>query len=97
MDALSSELQRFLIHMGKASHLIDPKTEGYVRSLLKLLTVADEQVLTQYYGLFGSQVQSLDSLAAHYGVTAEVMQQVIETCLRKLAVTPEWQMIKNKV
>ena len=56
MDALSSELQRFLIHMGKASHLIDPKTEGYVRSLLKLLTVADEQVLTQDDGLFGSQV-----------------------------------------
>lgn len=95
MDALSEQLHRFLIHAGKASHLLDKTTENNLRSLLSLLTVADEQVLIAYYGLFGAEVESLDRLAAKYGVSAEVMSQVIAVCLRKIAITPEWQMIKR--
>ena len=44
-----------------------------------------------------SQIQEphrLDDLAHRYKVSPEIMQQGIEACLRKIAVSPEWQQIK---
>lgn len=66
-----------------------------MQHLLQLLSLPEENILKLYYGLYGNSVRSLSDIAGMCGVTEEQMQQVIERCLRRIAVTPEWQSIKE--
>lgn len=95
MDILSNELHNFLIQLGENSTCVSEKVEHYMKHILHLLTVNDETLLLHYYGLFGNQKMSLDELSHTYGISSEAVSGVVETCLRKLAVTPEWQMVKQ--
>lgn len=97
MDALSSELQDFLIRLGRNPDTVSHKVEHYMRHILQLLQHDEEEILRQYYGLFGSGVKTLDDIAYERGVSAERMQTIITASLRRLAVTPEWQMVKQLV
>lgn len=97
MDALSSELQSFLIHLGKEPNCVSENMEHYVKHLLHLLHTDDEQMLIKMYGLFGTPVSSLEYLAHERNFSHEQLRQTIETCLRKIAITPEWQMIKQLI
>lgn len=95
MDILSNELQNFLVQLGKDHHCVSEKVEHYMKHILHLLPVNDEKLLLRYYGLFGNKSVPLAELAHEYDTSEETLVQVIETCLRKLAVTPEWQMVKQ--
>ena len=97
MDAISKELQDFLIRLGSEPECVSEKVEHYIKHVLQLLSVPDEEIFKQYYGLFGCEVQTLDDIAHRHGVSAETMMRIIETDLRKLAITPEWQMIKQLI
>lgn len=97
MDALSAELQDFLIRLGSRPESVSHKMEHYIEHLLHLLDHDDEQMLRQYYGLFGSQVLPLDHIADGHGTSADSTLKTIESCLRRLAVTPEWQMLRQMV
>lgn len=94
MDALSKELQDFLIRAGKNPKSVGDKMLTYTRDILRLLYSSDEKIILEYYGLFGESVHTINELAAEYHTTPDVMQQGIEACLRKLAVSPEWVSIK---
>lgn len=95
MDALSSELQDFLIRLGREPNCVSGKVEHYIHHLLQLLYPDDEQLLKEYYGLFGTPVRRLEDLARGRGVSTDRLTQVIENSLRKIAVSPEWQMLKQ--
>lgn len=95
MDILSNELQDFLLKLGRNPQCVSEKVEHYVKHILHLLTVNDETLLIQYYGLFGNKKIPLEELVHRYGISAEALSSTIEICLRKLAVTPEWQMVKQ--
>lgn len=95
MDTLSNELHDFLVRLGKDPHCVSEKVEHYMKHILHLLSVNDETLLLRYYGLFGNKKVPLTELAHTYGTNEEVLVQVIETSLRKLAITPEWQMVKQ--
>ena len=97
MDTLSSELHAFLIRLGKEPDCVSGKIEHYVEHILRLLYPDEEQVLTEYYGLFGTAVKTLAELARERNMGAEQMNMMIETALRKIAVSPEWQMIKQLI
>ena len=94
MDDLSKELQDFLISMGKDEKRFGERLTGYTRQIINMLYSTDAQILEEYYGLFGQEPHWLDDLAHRYKVSPEIMQQGIEACLRKIAVSPEWQQIK---
>lgn len=94
MDNLSKELQDYLIRLGKDEEKFGSKLAGYTRQLINMLYSSDAQIIEEYYGLFGNEPHPLDELAAKYKTTPEVMLQGIEACLRKIAVSPEWQQIK---
>ncbi|MBQ9260527.1 MAG: hypothetical protein IJ185_00255 [Prevotella sp.] len=53
--------------------------------------------MTHYYGLFGSVRKSLQEIAAELELSQEDAMERIDQCVRKLAVTPEWQMMKQKI
>ncbi len=95
MDAFSQELQNFLILLGQHPDQVSHQKAHYIHHLLQLLSLAEENIMKLYYGLDGNKVRSLSDIAAMCGVTEEQMQQVIERCLRRMAVTPEWQSIKD--
>lgn len=97
MDALSQELQDFLIRLGKEPECVSEKTKHYIKHIMHLVYAADEDMLQQYYGLFGNDVKTLEDIAHERHVSCETMQKIIEADLRKMAVSPEWQMVKQLI
>lgn len=97
MDALSEELQDFLIRLGKEPQCVSEKVEHYIKHIMHLVYADDEDMLQQYYGLFGNDVMPLEDIAKERHVSNETMLKIIEANLRKMAVSPEWQMVKQLI
>jgi DNA-directed RNA polymerase sigma subunit (sigma70/sigma32) len=95
MDALTRSLHSFLVRVGLNPTTISPQTEHYLEHLLFLLPLEDEEAITHYYGLFGCERESLQDIAKELGLSQEDAMERIDQCIRKLAVTPEWQMIRQ--
>lgn len=97
MDALSQELQDFLIRLDKEPHCVSEKVEHYIKHIMHLIYADDEAVLQHYYGLFGNDVKPLEDIAKEHGVSPETMRKIIEANVRRMAVSPEWQMVKQLI
>ena len=95
MDALTRSLHSFLVRVGLNPTSLSPQMEHYLEHLLFLLQPEDEEAVTHYYGLFGSERKSLQEIAKELEMSQEDAMERIDQCVRKLAVTPEWQMIKQ--
>lgn len=95
MDALSSEFHLFLIRLGQQPNCVSEKVGHYIKHLLRLLYPDEEQVMIEFYGLFETPIKSLEDLAYERNLSSEQLHKTIEASLRKIAVTPEWQMIKQ--
>ncbi|MBQ9672740.1 MAG: histidinol dehydrogenase [Prevotella sp.] len=94
MDELSNSLHKYLVMMAYegATH----EQEHQMEHLLALLDPQDEQAIVSYYGLFDEPRLSLGEIAAKRKEQVEQTLATIDKCIRKLAVTPEWQLIKEK-
>ena len=76
---------------------INPQMEHYLEHLLYLLPPEEEEAVTHYYGLFGSERKSLQEIAKELEQSHEDALARIDQCVRKLAITPEWQMLKQSI
>lgn len=94
MDALSKELHDFLCRLGEHPEQVSDKLQGYTQALLQLLTPADELLVKGRYGILGSTKESIAQLAIRFNTDENTVEAVLQQCLRKIAVTPEWQDIK---
>ena len=94
-DNLTRELHSFLVRVGLNPMSLSPQMEHYLEHLLYLLPPEEEEAVTHYYGLFGCERKSLQEIAKELEMTQEDAMERIDQCVRKLAVTPEWQMIKQ--
>ncbi len=97
MDIITRSLHTFLVRVGLNPTAISPQMEHYLEHLLYLLPPEDEKAVTHYYGLFGSARKSLQEIADELTLSQEDAMERIDQCVRKLAVTPEWQMLKRKI
>ena len=97
MDAITQKLHAFLVHIGLHPESISPQMEHYLEHLLYLLPPEEEEAVTHYYGLFGVQRKSLQEIAAELQLSQVDAMARIDQCVRKLAVTPEWQMLKQSI
>ena len=95
MDALTRSLHSFLVRVGLNPMSLSPQMEHYLEHLLYLLPPEDEEAVTHYYGLFGEAQKSLQEIAKELEMSQEDAMARIDQCVRKLAVTPEWQMMKQ--
>ena len=95
MDALTRSLHTFLVRVGLNPTSLSPQMEHYLEHLLYLLPPEEEEAVTHYYGLFGAQRLSLQEISAELELPQEDAMECIDQCVRKLAVTPEWQMMKQ--
>ena len=96
-DNLSRELHSFLVRIGMHPTSISPQMEHYLEHLLYLLPPEEEEAVTHYYGLFGCERKSLMEIAKELKLSQEDAMAKIDQCVRKLAVTPEWQMLKQSL
>ena len=95
MDTLTRSLHSFLVRVGLNPESLSPQMEHYLEHLLYLLPPEEEEAVTHYYGLFGSERKSLQEIAKELELSQEDAMARIDQCVRKLAVTPEWQMLNQ--
>ena len=95
MDSLTRQLHSFLVRVGLNPTSLSPQMEHYLEHLLYLLPPEEEEAVTHYYGLFGAQRLSLQEIAKELESSQEDAMERIDQCVRKLAVTPEWQMLNQ--
>ena len=95
MDSLTRSLHSFLVRVGLNPASLSPQMEHYLEHLLYLLPPEEEEAVTHYYGLFGAQRLSLQEIANELESSQEDAMERIDQCVRKLAVTPEWQMLNQ--
>ena len=95
MDSLTRSLHSFLVRVGLNPMSLSPQMEHYLEHLLYLLPPEEEEAVTHYYGLFGVQRLSLQEIATELELSQEDAMERIDQCVRKLAVTPEWQMLNQ--
>ena len=93
MDNISKELHIFLINLGDNPKLVSHQVEH----LLHLVPTLHEQRLISFYGLFGNTRLTLRQLAEALNETDVQTAEEIACDLRRLAITPEWQMLKNLI
>jgi DNA-directed RNA polymerase sigma subunit (sigma70/sigma32) len=96
-DKLTRELHSFLVRIGMQPTSISPQMEHYLEHLLYLLPPEEEEAVTHYYGIFGTERKSLQEIARELKMSQEDAMARIDQCVRKLAVTPEWQMIIKQI
>ena len=93
MDPLSHSLHTYLVALAYQGGTHEQ--EHQVEHLTALLDPDDEEALLHYYGLFGHERLALADIARERQESPEQTMAVIDRCIRKLAVTPEWQMINR--
>lgn len=95
MDILTKDLQSFLVRLGYFPEEVSERMQHYAAHLLHLLSVPDEEAVMAYFGILGSERKALEEIAHERTMTEEAMIEHIDKCLRRLAVTPEWQMMNE--
>ena len=97
MDQLSQDLSNFLMRMHIQPNSVNERIEHFMKHLIYLLPDDDVRLVSAFYGINDCQLTSDAVLTERYGCTVLELQQRIEQDLRRLAVTPEWQMIKQLI
>ena len=68
-DKLTRELHSFLVRIGMQPTSISPQMEHYLEHLLYLLPPEEEEAVTHYYGIFGTERKSLQEFARHLKIS----------------------------
>jgi hypothetical protein len=97
MDQLSQDLSSFLMRMHLQPGSVNERIEHFMKHLIYLLPDEDVRLVSAFYGINDCQLTSVAALAEKNGCTVLELQQRIEQDIRRLAVTPEWQMIKQLI
>lgn len=97
MDALSNRLATFLRLMCSSALLITDGDRANMDVLLTMLGALDKDIVESYFGLGNEEPQSVEQLAARHHVSVEQMQHIIDMDLRRIAISPEWQMMWCKL
>ncbi len=96
MDKYAKQVGDYLELMSRSSLLVTDGDRRNMSVLLAMLGPIDEQILEARYGLFGQKRMPLDAIASRYRLTAEALADIIAKDLRRLAITPEWQMLLRR-
>ena len=93
MDKYAKQLNDYLELMSRSTLLVTEGDRRNMRVLLTMLGPIDEEILEARYGLFGQACKPLDDIARRYRLTPDSLADIIAKDLRRLAITPEWQML----
>lgn len=97
MDRYAKQLNDYLELMSRSTLLVSESDRRNMQVLLTMLGPIDEDIVESYYGLFGHESKPLDDIARRYRLTPGSLADIIAKDLRRLAVTPEWQMLLQEL
>ena len=97
MDKITQPLERYLQLAHQSALLVSQADRANLNVLLTMLGPIDKDIIDAYYGLFGTPQASEDQLAAKYRITVEAIREIIVKDLRRLSITPEWQMMLRQL
>lgn len=95
MDELIAELRTFLERLGARPESVSHRMEHYIEHLLRILPPEQEEIVHRRFGLFGHNAEATDAIAKSLGCSEEQIETDINVSLRRIAVSPEWQMIRQ--
>ena len=95
MDELTKELQTFLVRMRYQPESVSLTIAHNMENIVRLLDADDEEAVLHYFGILGYEQLSLNEIAQERKLPPEDMMALIDRLLRRLAITPEWQMMKQ--
>ena len=95
MDRLTHEFHSFLVAMHMKPELVNDKISHFMHHLMSLLTNDESEMLTRYYGILGSEQQGLKDIAREKHMSEDAALEKINNSLRRIAITPEWQSLRN--
>ncbi|MDD4535148.1 MAG: RNA polymerase subunit sigma [Prevotella sp.] len=93
MDALALPIHNYLLLMKRSALLVSERDKANMILLVTMLGQLDKDIISYNYGLFDKELEPLETIAKRYDVQPEVITEIIEKDLHKLAITPEWQMM----
>ena len=97
MDKISQPLHNYLKLAHQSALLVSQADKANLNVLLTMLGTLDKDIIDAYYGLFATPQVPITQLAAKYKVTAETIQEIVDRDVRKLSITPEWQMMLRQL
>ncbi len=97
MDRFSQELENYLRLAHSSALLVSQTDKANLNILLEMLGPIDHDIFAAYYGLFGSVICPVEQIAQKYRVPQSAIHEIVEKDLHRLAITPEWQMMKRQL
>lgn len=97
MDKISQPLHNYLKLAHQSALLVSQADKANLNVLLTMLGTLDKDIIDAYYGLFATPQVPITQLAAKYKATAETIQEIVDRDVRKLSITPEWQMMLRQL
>lgn len=95
MDSYAKQVHDYLMIMKESALLVSDLDRANMDILITMLGEVDRNIINTHYGLFGTPQQPLEAIASKHSVSPEVILDIIEKDLRKIAITPEWQVMKQ--
>ncbi|MGI6243189.1 MAG: RNA polymerase subunit sigma [Prevotella sp.] len=93
MDAFAKQIHNYLKLMKESVLLVSERDKANIDILITMLGELDKEIICERYGLFGVPQKTLADIAEKHHVKPEVIAEIVEKDLRKIAITPEWQMM----
>ncbi len=97
MDDITKELEKHLVLMGLYPEKVSHPLEHKIRDLLLLIPKEAALAIENYFGLFSQERLSLKEIAKTFKKEDEQMMALIDSWLRRLAISPEWQILKEEI
>ncbi len=95
MDAYAKQVHNYLKLMKESVLLVSEQNKANMDILITMLGALDKEIICDCYGLFGTPQKLLADIAEEHQVKPEVITEIIAKDLRKIAITPEWQMMQQ--
>ena len=96
MDAYAKQVHNYLKLMKESALLVSEVDKANMDILITMLGELDKQIVCECYGLFGTPQKTVAAIAERLRVKPEVITEIVEKELRKIAITPEWQMMARE-
>ena len=97
MDKISQPLHNYLKLAHQSALLVSQADKANLNVLLTMLGTLDKDSSDTDDGLCATPQIPINQLAAKHKVAAETIQEIVDRDVRKLSITPEWQMMLRQL